>query len=109
MLDGISFRRRQRGLWRHRVTGRVSLDLQTGLDARREIESCEGLIDAPVIALQFHRFRPFPRLAQVIEAHTLARHDTGRPRDPSRRLRSASRPPEYAPKLKRLSCAARDS
>src|SRR5215470_12195550 len=77
MLDGISLRRRQSSLRRHRIADRITLNLQACLDTGRKIESRKGLIDAPEIALQLHCLWPLARLAQIVKMNALTRHDAG--------------------------------
>src|ERR1039458_2088647 len=69
-LDDFAFLKAERGLRRPRLADRVALDLQAGLDAGGQIEAREGLVDAPQLALQRHRLRPFPGAAQRSEEHT---------------------------------------
>src|SRR4029077_1224092 len=82
-FDSLSLCGAERGLWRHRVTDRIALDLQPGLDTGSEIEARKGFVNAPEVALKLHRLRPLSGAAQIIEAHALARHDASRPRHPA--------------------------
>src|SRR3954471_5314855 len=74
---------RERGLRRHGVADVVALDDQAGLDAGREIEAGEGLVDAPQPVLERHGLVPAARLAEIVERDALARNDAGAPRDPA--------------------------
>src|SRR5262249_33476379 len=46
--------------WGDGIPDRIALHLQSGLDARSQVEACESLVDAPEVTLEFHRLRPFP-------------------------------------------------
>src|SRR5262249_28808979 len=59
--------RRQRGLWRHGIADVISLERKPRLDACREIEARESLVDAPEFSLQHHRLVPPLRLAEIVE------------------------------------------
>src|SRR5690242_20873360 len=82
-LHRLAFGGGERGLRRDRIADVVALDLQAGLDACREIEAREGLVDLPELALELHRLVPFLSVAQFVELHALLRHDAGRAGHPA--------------------------
>src|SRR5690242_15104274 len=82
-IDDLTIVSGKRSLWFDRFAHRIALDLKPGLDACREIETGEGLIDAPEFALQCHRLLPLSRSAELVQSHTLARNDAGRTRNPT--------------------------
>ena len=76
-VDCLALGRPECALGRDGFADRVALDLQSGLDARRKVESCEGLIEAPEVALEFHRFQIGAHVGNG-RAHGAGRHDVPR-------------------------------
>src|SRR5689334_14143006 len=66
----FTFGRPERGLRRQGIADGIALDLQAGLDAGGKVEAGKGLVDAPQIALKFHRLGPLSEIGSATRRET---------------------------------------